>query len=306
MNPTNRRVRRQALPPDISRKSDHFAPLDEAAPARTSADRSSTSDAEISPAARGAFAKTIAALRLIAGVVLVIGLSSAVAWGARTHVTSSPRFAVRDIDVIGNHHRTIDEIAQRAGLTVGVNIFGIDLDDARAKLLADPWVSDATLARRLPGTILVQVTEREPGALVALGETYLASRGGELFKRLEPGDPVDLPVITGLTSDNFADDSEGMARLVRRAIDLAADYDQAVLASKAPLQEIHVGTDGAMTLLVGKSALALELGDPPFRKKLDQAARVIAELERRGAGTRADAIMLDNEAKPERVVVRMK
>ena len=46
------------------------------------------------------------------------------------------------------------------------------------------------------------------------------------------------------------------------------------------------------------------LGGPPFRRKLEQAARVVAELDRRGA--KAETIMLDNDARPERVVVRMR
>ena len=57
-----------------------------------------------------------------------------------------------------------------------------------------------------------------------------------------------------------------------------------------------------MTLVVGKNAVALHMGAPPYRRKLEQAIRVIAELDRRGA--KPDSIMLDNEARPDRVVVR--
>jgi hypothetical protein len=50
--------------------------------------------------------------------------------------------------------------------------------------------------------------------------------------------------------------------------------------------------------------LALHMGAPPYRRKLEQATRVVAELDRRGA--KADSFMLDNEARPDRVVVRMR
>jgi cell division protein FtsQ len=50
--------------------------------------------------------------------------------------------------------------------------------------------------------------------------------------------------------------------------------------------------------------MQVALGTGPFRRKLQQAARVVAELEKRGA--KADAIMLDNDTRPERVVVRMR
>jgi len=245
-----------------------------------------------------------AAARTALGFALVIGVSWAVAAAARSYVMTSPRFAVTEIVIRGAKLRSEDFVAREAGLEKGKNVFLLDLDQAHAELARDPWLRDVALARRLPGTILVQVTEREAAAIVALGESYLASREGEVFKRLEPGDPSDLPVITGLGADAVADDREGVARSIRRALDLAGDYEHGPLGSKAPIQEIHLASDGTTTLIVGKAGLALALGDPPFRKKLDEAARVIGELERRGA--KADAILLDNEARPERVVVRMR
>ena len=93
-------------------------------------------------------------------------------------------------------------------------------------------------------------------------------------------------------------------RTIRRATDLAAEYAHGPLARRSSLEEVHVEPDGTFTVVVGRSAVQLVLGAPPFRRKLDQAARVVAELDRRGA--KADSIMLDNDARPERVVVRMR
>ena len=150
----------------------------------------------------------------------------------------------------------------------------------------------------------MQVIERDAAAIVALGDSYLASRDGEIFKRLEPGDPTDLPVVTGLTSDAVAEDRDASVRTIRRALDLAAEYEHTPLAARAPLEEVHLANDGGFTLFVGKSAIALELGAAPFHHKLEEAARVLAELDRRGA--HADAIMLNSEAHPERVVVSVR
>jgi cell division protein FtsQ len=93
-------------------------------------------------------------------------------------------------------------------------------------------------------------------------------------------------------------------RTIRRAIDLAAEFERIPLAKRAPLEEVHVEADGVYSLVVGRSAIELVLGAPPFRRKLEQAARVVAELDKRGA--KADAIMLDNDTRPDRVVVRMR
>jgi len=237
-------------------------------------------------------------------VVLVAGSSVGAAWVARRYVTESPRFAVASFDVTGNEQRTTAAIITESGLTTGVNAFAVNLDGARARLLGDPWILDASLTRRLPRTISIQVLERRAAAIVTLGDTFLATSEGEPFKKLEPGDPVDLPVITGISPQGLADDREGAVRDIRRAIDLSAEYGRGEMARRAPLEEVHVGPDGALTVVVGHGGTQLVLGGPPFQRKLERAARIFGELDRRGA--RADAIMLDNEGRPERVVARMR
>lgn len=250
--------------------------------------------------------RVMAILRASLGVLMVVAIGGGVAWGARSYVKTSPRFAVTEIVTTGANRRTPDELADIAGIAKGQNVFTADLDRARARLLADPWVSEAALSRQLPGTIYVRVVEREAAGLVAMGggESYLVARDGTVIKRLEEADPTDLHVVTGVPLRQLLEDREAATRSIRRALDLASDYDRSALAKRSPLQEVHVEPNGEMSLVVGKSALVLRLGAPPYRRKLEQAVRVVAELDRRGA--KPDTIMLDNEARPDRVVVRMR
>jgi cell division protein FtsQ len=248
--------------------------------------------------------RVLSVLRTAMGIALVAGVSVGAAWALRRHVMTSSRFALAEVDVVGNETRPTQAVVAESGLAIGVNIFAADLDAARARILADPWVSEASLMRRLPRTISIVVTERKAAALVVLGDTYLASADGEPFKKIEVNDPIDLPVITGLRPETLADDRLETIRTIRRAVDLALEFEHGELAKHAPLQEVHVAPDGTFTLVVGHAALQLVLGVPPFRRKLVQAARIVAELDRRGAS--AGAIMLDNDARPERVVVRIR
>jgi cell division protein FtsQ len=279
MTSGNRRVARPSIPPELA------APDPPPEPARTPS-------------------RLLSGVRTFLGVAVVVATAVSLAWGLRRHVTTSTRFAVARFEVAGNDRLPADAVVAQSGIALGGNVFSVDLDAARARLLANPWIANATLARRLPGTIVVQVTERRAAALVAMGETLLVTSDGEPFKRLEPGDPVELPLVTGLDADAFAADRAGASRAVRRAIDLAAEYAHGSLARRNPLEEVHVDPNGAFQLVVGHGAMQLALGGPPFRRKLDEVARVVAELDKRGA--RAGAIMLDNEARPERVVVRLR
>jgi cell division protein FtsQ len=208
------------------------------------------------------------------------------------------------VEVVGNQRRPAGAIIAESGLALGSNIFSADLDSARRAILSDPWIAEAVLSRRLPGTISVRVSERAPAALVAMGDVFLVGADGKPFKTLDVGDPVDLPLITGIRGETSEDERESAATAVRRGIDLAAEYAQSPLAKRAPLEEVHVDEDGSFTLVVDRTPVELSLGLPPFRRKLDQAARVVAELDRRHA--RAKVILLDNSARPERVVVRLR
>jgi cell division protein FtsQ len=271
--------------------------------ARASAPSEAPVALEAKPDARES--RTLRIARGVLGFVMVVAIGGTVAWGARRYVKTSPRFAVSEIVTTGAKRRTPDELATIAGIAKGQNVFTVDLDRARARLLADPWISEASLARQLPGTLYVRVVEREAAGLAATnGDSYLVTREGAIIKRVEPGDPTDLHVVTGVPTQLLVDDREGATRTIRRALDLAHDYDHSPLALRAALEEVHVEPNGEMTLVVGKNAVALQMGAPPYRRKLEQAMRVVGELDRRGA--KPDAIMLDNEARPDRVVVRMR
>jgi cell division protein FtsQ len=272
-------------------------------PAPAPGEARSAKSAPAPPGQRGS-ARVWSAVRLGSGIVAVVGTSLLVGWFARRHLMTSPGFAVTSVQVVGQERRPAAAIVAESGIALGANIFTVDLDAARAAVVADAWIAEVTLSRRLPGTVLIEVRERRAAAIVALGETLLATADGEPFKRLEPGDPVDLPIITGLTPESVADDREQARRLVRRGIDLAAEYEQATLSRREPLEEVHVDVSGAFTLEVGRPPIDLVLGGPPYRHKLEQAARVMTELDERRA--KAQAIMLDNDARPDRVVARLR
>lgn len=244
--------------------------------------------------------------RLVLGAAVFAATAGASSYGLYRYVGTSQRFRVAHVTVEGGKQRTEEAIARTAGVAAGVNVFSIDLDAARRALLADPWIERAEVRRKLPGTISIKVEERQPISIVTLGGTpYLAATSGKVFKRLEPGDPDELVVISGLGGEGeMLRDRASVERMVQRAQELAAEWEQSGAPRAFSLQEVHVGKDGTMSLVAGRDPVVLSLGKPPFREKLARAARVLTEIERRKA--QASIVFLDNEAHPERVVARMR
>lgn len=300
--PQNRRTRKNPSAPPAapvdpmpSRESDSDSPAPPAA----------TTTVRPPPLAKAQGLKLPRALSLALGVLIVLSASIAVAWGARKYITTSPRFAIRTVLVDGNHRMTAEDVASAGGVVVGQNIFQLDLEGSSTGIQNQPWIEKATVARTLPSTVKITVVEREAWALASLGgELYLVTRDGDLFKRVVDGDPLDLPVVTGIAPEKVASDRAGVVASLRRALDVVEDMERAGIARRYPIQEVHLERDGTLVLTLGKEAIALYLGQTRFREKIEQAERVLTELGRRKANP--SVIFLDNEAHPERVVVRMR
>ncbi len=287
--PPNRRVRSRKSRPDIVEAPEERVTLEPAT----------------MPLAEAPRARWKEGLRITAGVLVTVAAALGCVWGLLRYTRTSPRFAVRVIQVEGGSHRSPEDVARFAGIVRGQNIFTVDLESARAGVLNDPWIEQASLRRKLPQTICIDVVEREAAALVAVGpDVYLSTRQGELFKKPEPGDPYDLPVVTGTRPDDIVNDRAGTVATIKRALDVVAEYEHAGPAKNLPVQEVHVEDDGAIVLAVGRDAIQLRLGKGPYRQPIEQATRVLGELQNRRA--QASIIFLDNDAHPERVVVRMR
>lgn len=249
--------------------------------------------------------RLLAVARVLAGVGIVIGAASGVAWGAYRYAQSSPRFAITKIEVEGAERLTPDQIARIGGVVRGTNIFALDTQLSEKRLLDNPWIEEVKVTRELPQRVNVVLREREAVALGTIGDgLYLVSRSGEPFKRLEEGDPHDLPAVTGISAENMARDRAREIDRIGRALDILRQYERVPLSKVHPAQELHLAEGSEVVLTVGKAGIALHLGQGPWRKKLLMAERVLGQLQNRGQAP--GVVFLDNEAHPERVVVRMR
>ena len=253
----------------------------------------------------GARLRRPAELVLRALVVLAIGVG-AVALGrlVERHVRTSESFAVQDIGLEGHVRLSREEVLAQAGLAVGANVFDVSPEEAEARLLRHAWIAEASVQRRLPGSFTVEIRERRAVALLALGDVFLVSENGAVFKPVTGEDPIDMPVITGIDRERFTGDRAFRTSILLEVVALLHDYRGANLSQQEPIGEVHVERDDGLSLYVGDDATYVRLGHGPFREKLVRLRTVLEELRQRGA--RAVYVYLDNERRPDRVTVRVR
>lgn len=255
---------------------------------------------------------TLGRLRRPLAIVGKVILASVIAVAAiasgrllETHLKSSPAFAIQTIEVSGNKHLSPDDVASAAGLALGLNVFEVSPEDVKARLENHPWIAEASVERRLPRTYQIMLRERVPAAVLVLdGSLYLVAEDATVFKRVGPGDPVDLPVITGIERSRFVRDRTFRASILVESVALLHDYRAAGLWKRAPIAEIHVGADEGLSLYVGEEPLLVRLGRGPYRSKFQKLRRIFDGLEGRGA--QASYVYLDNVRRPDRATVRLR
>lgn len=241
---------------------------------------------------------------VIAGAALLV-VGGAVA--AHQLVTRSPHFAVRAVRVVPTpRHASEEALATRAAIPSGTNLFALDLEAVAQRVAEDPWVARVKARRELPNTVALDVEERVPAAVVALGPLYLADPTGAVFKRATPDEAARFPIITGLDRDRFVDEPERARADIREALAVVAAWSTD--AARPALGEIHVDHAIGLTAYT-TTGVGVRLGragtEPPaaLAARLARFDRVWASLA--ATKERPRLIYLDNRARPDRVTVKL-
>jgi len=171
------------------------------------------------------------------------------------------RFRIASIEVTGNHFLSEGEVREMLGPAMGRNLLSANLEGLRANLAASPWVGGAVVRRKLPDTLLVDVSERFPIALAEAEQLYVMDASGELIDLLGPRTAsFDLPVLRGL---------KGVAVEVRRDRARRASAlldDLGDLSSE--VSEISVDRAGDLMVVLRGDGSVLKLAEPPYRKRV--------------------------------------
>lgn len=243
--------------------------------------------------------------RLLLALAVVVGTFSAVV-GVYVWATTTRTFAIREVRIEGNTRARVEALARLTGIRPGTNAFLVDLDAAKRGLESHPWVRRAFVRRELPTTVVVTLEEHRPRALVALGDLFLVDAQGEPFKRAQPGDPLDLPVVTGVAAKD-ATRGEVEARL-QEALAFIDGYAKGALGARADLSEVHLDPVRGVSITVTSKEgdpqpVVAHLGQDDHPRRLARLAEIWSRLEAKGDHPKE--VFLDNHTRPQWVVARV-
>lgn len=139
------------------------------------------------------------ALALAACALIAVGVAGTGTWlwrdgaVARAEAEIAHRFfglgaeqglALAKVEVEGRYYQNKDAILAALGVKRGMAVLDIDLAAAKARLEQLPWVRAAAIERRLPDTLYIRLTERQPFAFwQSNGQLALIDRDGTVITR---------------------------------------------------------------------------------------------------------------------------
>ncbi|MFE8601372.1 FtsQ-type POTRA domain-containing protein [Archangium violaceum] len=236
--------------------------------------------------------------------ILLTGLTCALVWGGielRRWALSSPTFLLKETTFSGLERAAPGELLKLSGLTVGQNLWALDVETLERAMATHPWVRTVEVRRHFPSSVSVEVSEHVPAALAVLGDLYLVDEDGEPFKRLQPGDKLDLPLVTGMDREGYLSDEAKTRERFHQALEVARAYAATEPGKRARLSEVRVAAEGLVLVLADGTEARLGEGDTDA--KLQRLSRVREELRARGLS--AEVIHLENRARPGWVAVKL-
>jgi len=118
--------------------------------------------------------------------------------GELIRMTAGAGLRLEQIQVRGRAHTPKDRLLTAINLRIGQPILGIDLRATHQKIREIGWVEDATVERRLPGTIHITLRERVPIALLQTRDAHrLIDRSGTIIDGADPSQFTHLTVVAG-------------------------------------------------------------------------------------------------------------
>lgn len=126
---------------------------------------------------------------------LLLMLVASPLWGPRA-LRHLAFFRVRKIEVNGLRYTPAGEVLSRLKVDTTRSVWD-PLAPLAQRVMTHPQVESAYVSRRLPGTLVVDVIERRPVALVPIGAELRAVDERGVTLPLDPSrTPVDAPVVT--------------------------------------------------------------------------------------------------------------
>ena len=205
---------------------------------------------------------------------------------------------VRSVELEGGHSASYEEIIRTAQVEFGASIFRVDEDEIRSHLESAGRYSLEKMHKRYPSTIVLEIREREPAAmLLQAGKILVLDAEGYVIEALPQAPDRDLVYVSGAEPSSYR--IGGVIPMSQMRIEGYVAVMQALRENSAQYVVSELKLDDAENMtIITRTGIAVELGGKEnMAQKIAWMKSAVADLEARreyggtldvSSGTKAD------------------
>src|SRR5215467_15884033 len=194
-------------------------------------------------------------------------------------------FRISEVALAGEREVDRGEILVLAGISDRSSLLFLDASRARARLLANPWIAEATVLKLYPDRLRIEIKERLPYALWQKdGRVALIAADGTVLETVAPPRFGNLPLVVGKGAEQNA---QNFLTLITRYPAIAHATVASVLVAE---RRWNLHLEGGVEVLL------------PEREP-EQALHTLIDLERSDRLLSRDIVAIDLRL-TDRVTVR--
>lgn len=149
---------------------------------------------------------------------------------AADEAANAAGFRITSLNVAGRRQLKEAEILSAAGIGERTSLLLLDVEAARTRLEAQPWIAQATVRKLYPGRLEITVEERNAFALwQQAGKLYVIAADGTVLEPLGERGAAALPLVVG---PGAAQGARAFLQIVDRYPAIRAEMRAAVLVAE--------------------------------------------------------------------------
>ncbi|MCK5244919.1 MAG: cell division protein FtsQ/DivIB [Desulfobacteria bacterium] len=195
-------------------------------------------------------------------------------------LTQSACFEIRTVLIEGCRRISPSEVREWAELDQKTNILSVNIKALQRRLTGHPWIKSADIRREIPSTLHMKVLEYTPVAIVDCGRRLLIDDTGRIFKKVDHGEEIRVPVVTGLRMSDIEVDGGNASPFLETvlAVTRLARAEGSILPFGS-ISAIHLDKEIGLTIYAFDSDTAIKLGFENYPEKFNRLREMMPYIE---------------------------
>lgn len=224
---------------------------------------------------RQRFPRLTRLLKLL-GVLLILGGTGAGLWEGYRILVGLPYFRVAEVQVEGNLQVAAQDIIDSLELSPQTSILEVDLPALTRRVLQNPWIKEASVQRRLPLSLTIQVVERMAEAVFISDRHYLLSADGVILAELSQDELPTLPTLRAATPRRVAVGERILTSEMVQGLAVWRQFQLGNALQGESAHEIAMTGDGSYVLNLGQRMPAIRLHAQDLEGQLRRLGAALA------------------------------